>query len=79
MSYKRFLVPLLIVVLLFISAFYLSNRLASRKIDEINLIFIKYYHVDKKDVITFYRNIGLAGYLKTKIKALPKKQRLLKL
>ena len=35
-----------------------------RKIDEINLIFIKYYYVDKKDVITFYRNIGLAGYLR---------------
>ena len=38
MSYKRYLVPLLIVVLLFISAFYLSNRLASRKIDEIKAI-----------------------------------------
>lgn len=35
-----------------------------RKIDEMNLILIRYYHVDKKDVIMFYRNIGLANFLR---------------
>ncbi len=34
------------------------------KIDQLNLILVKYYHVERRDVIMFYRNIGLAGYLK---------------
>lgn len=34
------------------------------KIDELNFILIKYYSVDRNDVITFYKNLGLAGYLK---------------
>lgn len=34
------------------------------KLDQLNLILIKYYRVEKKDVIMFYKNIGLAGYLR---------------
>lgn len=34
------------------------------KLDQLNLILTKYYRVDRRDVIMFYRNIGLAGYLR---------------
>jgi hypothetical protein len=34
------------------------------KIDQLNLILIKFYRVERRDIIMFYRNIGLAGYLR---------------
>jgi len=34
------------------------------KIDQLNLILIRFYQVDKIDIIYFYKNIGLANFMK---------------
>ena len=34
------------------------------KIDQLNLILQRFYHIDRKDIVMFYRNIGLASYLR---------------
>lgn len=35
------------------------------KLDQLTFILVKFYHVERLDVITFYKNIGLAGYIRT--------------
>ena len=35
-----------------------------QKIDQFNLILQRFYHVDRKDIISYYKNVGLAKYLR---------------